>query len=186
MKDRTVAIGAFAFASFSVLSGLMVGVAGGAFGTYTAKVQPPPLAGSGLQLAGVHDTPVAYQVVIPPTPTWQMAELTTPRPQPTTTSTVAQIAGSPSTPAPTTDVPTVELPTSEPSTATSPTTEPIYTEALTTEPSTTTVTTRPAPQIAREAAGETPTEPAAPPLTTTTAPSAPTITIPPITTRPHR
>ena len=80
MDDRTVAIGALAIATVSAVSGLMIGAAGGAFGNRGPDVVPPPLTSEGLQAAGPYSAePATFQVFVPPTPTWQMAELTTPR-----------------------------------------------------------------------------------------------------------
>ncbi|NHU49152.1 hypothetical protein G9373_42130, partial [Rhodococcus sp. A14] len=80
MDDRTVAIGALAIATVSAVSGLMIGAAGGAFGNRGPDVVPPPLTSEGLQAAGPYSAaPATFQVFVPPTPTWQMADLTTPR-----------------------------------------------------------------------------------------------------------
>ncbi|MFD4369677.1 hypothetical protein [Rhodococcus sp. NPDC058521] len=83
MKDKTVAIGALGVAAFSVVSGLLVGAVGGAFGGDTKTVQAPPLVQVGLQQATAPTADPVNEIVVPPSPTWQVAAPTTPRPQTT-------------------------------------------------------------------------------------------------------
>ncbi|MDV7353408.1 hypothetical protein R4282_10365 [Rhodococcus oxybenzonivorans] len=187
MDDRTVAIGALAIAAVSAVSGIMVGAAGGVFDSSNAYVAPPPLSSEGLQAAGAYSAePATYQVFVPPTPTWQMADLTTPRAIPVTTepapTTTLPPAAAPLPPAPVATIvprPTVNVaPVIQPPVARAPVTQPPVTQpAVTRAP---VITTTEAPD-ARAAAGI-PAQPA--PTTTTT--TRPVITIPPVTTRPQR
>lgn len=187
MDDRTVAIGALAIAAVSAVSGLMVGAAGGVFDSSNAYVAPPPLSSEGLQAAGAYSAePATYQVFVPPTPTWQMADLTTPRAIPVTTepapTTTLPPAAAPLPPAPVATIvprPTVEVaPVIQPPVARAPVTQtPVTQPPATRAP---VITTTEAPD-ARAAAGI-PAQPA--PTTTTT--TRPVITIPPVTTRPQR
>ncbi|WP_072688253.1 hypothetical protein [Rhodococcus marinonascens] len=131
MDDRTVAIGALAVATFSVVFGLTIGATSGAFGIPGPPVLPPPITSEGLQAADpyIAETTTS-QVFVPPTPTWRMADLTTPRavppttrpipvttaPQPTLTSTLPVTTVLPvtttstSTPAITTTRPVITIP----------------------------------------------------------------------------
>lgn len=79
-------IGALAIAGFSVVSGLMAGAVGGAFGADTRTVEAPPLVQVGLQQASPVQTETAVQITVPPSPTWQVATPTTSRPHTTTPS----------------------------------------------------------------------------------------------------
>lgn len=79
-------LGALAIAGFSVVSGLMVGAVGGAFGADTRTVEAPPLVQVGLQQASPVHTETASQITVPPSPTWKVATPTTPRPHTTTPS----------------------------------------------------------------------------------------------------
>lgn len=81
-----MAIGALGVAAFSVVSGLLVGAVGGAFGGDTKTVQAPPLVQVGLQQATAPTADQVNEIVVPPSPTWQVAAPTTPRPQTTTSA----------------------------------------------------------------------------------------------------
>ncbi|ROZ44719.1 hypothetical protein EEB13_27535 [Rhodococcus sp. WS3] len=103
MRDRTVMVGALTVAGISVASGFLFGGAAGAFGGGPI-VTPPALVSTvtvdslaDIEPASFYTSIVVPTVVIPPTPTWQVApELTAPRNVPltsvvasTTTSTTA-------------------------------------------------------------------------------------------------
>ncbi|QSE93976.1 hypothetical protein I1A62_14665 [Rhodococcus sp. USK10] len=182
MDDRTVAIGALAIATVSAVSGLMIGAAGGAFGSHGPAVAPPPLSSEGLQAAGPHSAePATFQVFVPPTPTWQMAELTTPRavtlttePAPVTTAPPPAPSTTPAPPPPppvrTTIAPPPPPP--PPTISLAPVTTPV------TRPPVVTTTEATVPPQAAVA-------PTLAPTTTTTTTTRPVITIPPVTTRPR-
>ncbi|MEN0139808.1 MAG: hypothetical protein AAGC80_31960 [Rhodococcus sp. (in: high G+C Gram-positive bacteria)] len=184
MDDRTVAIGALAIATVSAVSGLMIGAAGGAFGSRGPAVVPPPLTSEGLQAAGPYSAaPATFQVFVPPTPTWQMAELTTPRavtlttePAPVTTAPPPAPSTTPAPPPPPPVRTTVAPPPPPPPPTISlaPVTTPV------TRPPVVTATVPPPAAVA-------PSVGAAPTLapTTTTTTTRPVITIPPVTTRPR-
>ncbi|MFE5704069.1 hypothetical protein CJ179_45165 [Rhodococcus sp. ACS1] len=180
MDDRTVAIGALAIATVSAVSGLMIGAAGGAFGSRGPTVVPPPLSSEGLQAAGPYSAePATFQVFVPPTPTWQMAELTTPRvvtlptePAPVTTAPPPAPSTTPAPPPPppvrTTLAPPPPPP--PPTISLAPVTTPVTRPPIVT---TTEATVPPQAAVA----------PTLAPTTTTT--TRPVITIPPVTTRPR-
>ncbi|MCQ4122000.1 hypothetical protein [Rhodococcus tibetensis] len=184
MDDRTVAIGALAIATVSAVSGLMVGAAGGVFDSTNAYVAPPPLSSEGLQAAGAYSAePATYQVFVPPTPTWQMAELTTPRAVPVTTEPAPTTTTLPPAAAPPPPAPVVTTIVPRPTVSVAPITQPPVTRAPVTQPPVTrapVITTTEAPD-ARIAAGI-----PAPPAPTTSTTTRPVITIPPVTTRPQR
>ncbi|MDF3308565.1 hypothetical protein P3H15_26465 [Rhodococcus sp. T2V] len=181
MDDRTVAIGALAIATVSAVSGLMIGAAGGAFGSRGPTVVPPPLSSEGLQAAGPYSAePATFQVFVPPTPTWQMAELTTPR-----------VVTLPTEPAPVTTAP----PPASSTTSAPPPPPPVRTTLAPPPPPppptislapVTTPVTRP-PIVTTTEATVPPQAAVAPTLapTTTTTTTRPVITIPPVTTRPR-
>ncbi|MBC2639029.1 MULTISPECIES: hypothetical protein [unclassified Rhodococcus (in: high G+C Gram-positive bacteria)] len=181
MDDRTVAVGALAIATVSAVSGLMIGAAGGAFGSRGPAVVPPPLTSEGLQAAGTYQAEPAkttFQVFVPPTPTWQMAELTTPRAVTLTTEPAPVTTAPPPAPSTTTTAPppppvrTTIVP--PPIATVAPVTTPVtHAPVITTTEETMSTTEVTTPRIA-----------AAPPVTTTTT-TRPVITIPPITTRPR-
>ncbi|MGW5152134.1 hypothetical protein [Rhodococcus koreensis] len=179
MDDRTVAIGALAIATVSAVSGLMIGAAGGAFGSRGPTVVPPPLSSEGLQAAGPYSAePATFQVFVPPTPTWQMAELTTPR-----------VVTLPTEPAPVTTAP----PPAPSTTSAPPPPPPVRTTLAPPPPPppptislapVTTPVTRP-PIVTTTEATVPPQAAVAPTTTTTTTTTRPVITIPPVTTRPR-
>ncbi|UOT02342.1 hypothetical protein MPY17_25690 [Rhodococcus opacus] len=183
MDDRTVAIGALAIATVSAVSGLMIGAAGGAFGNRGPEVVPPPLTSEGLQAAGPYSAaPATFQVFVPPTPTWQMADLTTPRavtlttePAPVTTAPPPATSTTPAPPPPPPVRTTVAPP--PPTISLAPVTTPV------TRPPVITTTEQTVPRIAAPPTAS-PAEPTLPPVTTTTT-TRPVITIPPVTTRPR-
>ncbi|WP_043824314.1 hypothetical protein [Rhodococcus opacus] len=174
MDDRTVAIGALAIATVSAVSGLMIGAAGGAFGSRGPAVVPPPLTSEGLQAAGPYSAaPATFQVFVPPTPTWQMADLTTPRavtlttePAPVTTAPAPAPSTTPAPPPPPPVRTTIAPP--PPTISLAPVTTPV------TRPPVVTATVPPPAAVA----------PTLAPTTTTTT-TRPVITIPPVTTRPR-
>ncbi|MFF2114251.1 hypothetical protein [Rhodococcus koreensis] len=184
MDDRTVAIGALAIATVSAVSGLMIGAAGGAFGSRGPTVVPPPLSSEGLQAAGPYSAePATFQVFVPPTPTWQMAELTTPRvvtlptePAPVTTAPPPAPSTTPAPPPPPPPPPPVRTtlapppPPPPPTISLAPVTTPVTRPPIVT---TTEATVPPQAAVA----------PTLAPTTTTT--TRPVITIPPVTTRPR-
>ncbi|MEV0948201.1 hypothetical protein [Rhodococcus sp. NPDC049939] len=136
MNDRTIAIGALAVATFSTVFGLTIGVAGGAFGSPGPPVLPPPITSKGLQSAVSHTSETTTsQVVIPPTPTWRMADLETERAIPSTRKPVSSTNTPPHTLRSTPPVAT-ELPvTTGTSTPAITTTRPVITiPPLTTRP----------------------------------------------------
>ncbi|NLG55153.1 MAG: hypothetical protein GX542_05830 [Rhodococcus sp.] len=86
MKDKTVLTGAAALATLFITSGLAFGAGGGAFGSTHTYVQAHPLTSPRSQYTEVYlAQPANNPVYIPPTPTWQIAPLTTQRPRPTFT-----------------------------------------------------------------------------------------------------
>ncbi|MFC9835871.1 hypothetical protein ACFVKB_18970 [Rhodococcus sp. NPDC127530] len=183
MDDRTVAIGALAIATVSAVSGLMIGAAGGAFGSRGPAVVPPPLTSEGLQSGGPHSAaPATFQVFVPPTPTWQMADLTTPRavtlttePAPVTTAPPPAPSTTPAPPPPPVRATVAPPP---PTISLAPVTTPV------TRPPVVTTIEQTAPRIAAPPSAA-PAEPTLPPVTTTTTTTRPVITIPPVTTRPR-
>ncbi|WP_084385771.1 hypothetical protein [Rhodococcus sp. WMMA185] len=137
MNDRTVLIGALAVATISTVFGLTVGIAGGAFGNPGPPVLPPPITSEGLQSATPYATETATsEVVIPPTPTWRMADLTTERAIPRTRNPVPSTTVSPtrtSRPPTSTVLPATTAATSTPTITT---TRPVITiPPVTTRPS---------------------------------------------------
>ncbi|RZK96378.1 MAG: hypothetical protein EOP30_00465 [Rhodococcus sp. (in: high G+C Gram-positive bacteria)] len=184
MDDRTVAIGALAIATVSAVSGLMIGAAGGAFGSRGPAVVPPPLTSEGLQAAGPYSAEPAkstFQVFVPPTPTWQMADLTTPRavtlptePAPVTTAPPPAPSTTPAPPPPPPARTTIAPP---PTIAVAPVTTPVP------RPPVVTTTEQTPPQVAAPPPASA-TQPTLPPVTTTTT-TRQVITIPPLTTRPR-
>ncbi|WP_092807489.1 hypothetical protein [Rhodococcus globerulus] len=112
MRDRTVMVGALTVAGVSVASGFLFGGAAGAFGGGGPIVTPPALVSTvtvdslaDIEPASFYTSIVVPTVVIPPTPTWQVApELTAPRNVPltsvvasTTTSTTTESSTSSTT-----------------------------------------------------------------------------------------
>ncbi|MGV9863586.1 hypothetical protein [Rhodococcus koreensis] len=182
MDDRTVAIGALAIATVSAVSGLMIGAAGGAFGSRGPTVVPPPLSSEGLQAAGPYSAePATFQVFVPPTPTWQMAELTTPRvvtlptePAPVTTAPppASSTTSAPPPPPPVRTTLAPPPPPPPPTISLAPVTTPVTRPPIVT---TTEATVPPQAAVA----------PTLAPTTTTTTTTRPVITIPPVTTRPR-
>lgn len=117
-----MAIGALAIAGFSVVSGILVGAVGGAFGTETRTVEAPPLVQVGLQQASLPQSQTVNPVIVPPSPTWKVATPTTPRPTTTTPSpTPAPEASEPSStdeaPSTMADATTTSDPESSPTTS---------------------------------------------------------------------
>lgn len=103
MKDRTVVVGAAAVAALALSTGLVFGGAAGAFGPGGPVVTPPALTSTltvdsiaGIEPAALYSTVAIPTVVIPPTPTWRIAdEAITPRNQPlvvTTTETTTTVS----------------------------------------------------------------------------------------------
>ncbi|MDJ0395258.1 hypothetical protein QMK17_18180 [Rhodococcus sp. G-MC3] len=89
MRDKVIAVSAVAVAGLAVTVGLTIGALGGAFDDSDTKVAPPALR-SDLSTA-VNAT--SSGIVVPPSPTWQVAVPTTPRVTTTTpapSSTTAQ------------------------------------------------------------------------------------------------
>lgn len=85
MKDRTVLAGAGALAALLVTSGLAFGAGGGAFGNAHTYVAAVPLSTSELDAAQpyIAAQPAPQAVLIPPSPTWRIAPVTSQRPKPT-------------------------------------------------------------------------------------------------------
>ncbi|KAB2581965.1 hypothetical protein BS297_28185 [Rhodococcus erythropolis] len=157
MKDRTVMIGAVAVAALSLTSGLVFGGAAGAFGSGGPVVKPPALVSSvsvesvaGIEPAAFYSSVAVPTVVIPPTPTWRIADETTaPRNQPlvvTATSTSsATTATSTTTP--------VSSTTTASATATSSPTATATTTKSSTTPVVTTGSTPPVVEVSPVLAG---------------------------------
>nr|WP_296773654.1 hypothetical protein [Rhodococcus sp. (in: high G+C Gram-positive bacteria)] len=87
MRDKVIAVSAVAIAGVAVVVGLTIGALGGAFDDSGAKVAPPALR-SDLSTAV---SATSSGIVVPPSPTWQVAVPTTPRvttttPTPSTTT----------------------------------------------------------------------------------------------------
>lgn len=80
MRDKVIALSAVTIAGIAVAAGLTIGALGGAFDDSNEKVQPPALR-SDLSTA-VSATSVSV-ITVPPSPTWQVAVPTTPRPETT-------------------------------------------------------------------------------------------------------
>lgn len=86
MRDKVIAISAVAIAGVAVAVGLTIGALGGAFDSSDQKVQPPALRSD---LSAAVSTAATSAITVPPSPTWQVAVPTTPKPttiEPTTTS----------------------------------------------------------------------------------------------------
>ncbi|CCQ13493.1 putative uncharacterized protein [Rhodococcus sp. AW25M09] len=82
MRDRMIAFAAVASAGVAVAVGLTIGAMGGAFDDTSQTVRPPALKSDNLN--SVSTTPTSTIVIVPPSPTWRVAEPTTPRPTTTT------------------------------------------------------------------------------------------------------
>ena len=194
MKDKTVMIGALTLASLFVTSGLAVGAVGGVFGRDDVYVPPPPLATADLQQGDSYTAePVTRAVVVPPSPTWRVADVTAPRPQPTFAAVDAVAA---ELPAPEPPPGPAEPPAVEPPAVEQATVEPVAPTTVTIPPSppaeppvaqapvATAPPAAPAPPVATAppVAAERPPQP---PAVTTTTTTRPVVTMPPITTRPR-
>lgn len=78
MRDRVIATAAVASAGLAVAVGFVIGSLGGAFDDSSRTVRPPALRSEN---AGSFDaTTSSTIVVVPPSPSWQIAVPTTPRP----------------------------------------------------------------------------------------------------------
>ena len=82
MRDKVIASAAVASAGLAVAVGLTIGALGGAFDDTSETVRPPALKSD--SLSSVEITPSSTIVIVPPSPTWQVAEPTTARPTTTT------------------------------------------------------------------------------------------------------
>ncbi|MCZ4076932.1 hypothetical protein O1W68_03160 [Rhodococcus sp. H36-A4] len=86
MRDKVIAVSAVAIAGVAIAVGLTIGAVGGAFTDTTTTVQPPALR-SDLSSAARAAPPTG--ITVPPSPTWEVAVPTTPKPtttpEPTTT-----------------------------------------------------------------------------------------------------
>lgn len=82
MRDKVIALAAVASAGVAVTVGLVIGVLGGAFDDSSQDVRPPALKSDSSN--SVQMSPTSAIVVVPPSPTWQVAVPTTAKP-PTTT-----------------------------------------------------------------------------------------------------
>lgn len=82
MRDKVIASAAVASAGLAVAVGLTIGALGGAFDDTSQTVRPPALKSD--SLSSVESTPTSTIVIVPPSPTWQVAVPTTARPTTTT------------------------------------------------------------------------------------------------------
>lgn len=82
MRDKVIALAAVASAGVAVTVGLVIGALGGAFDDSSQDVRPPALKSD--SLSSVQASLTSAIVVVPPSPTWQVAVPTTAKP-PTTT-----------------------------------------------------------------------------------------------------
>ncbi|OZC75314.1 hypothetical protein CH251_11190 [Rhodococcus sp. 06-462-5] len=82
MRDKVIASAAVASAGLAVAVGLTIGALGGAFDDSSQTVRPPALKSD--SLSSVESTPTSTIVIVPPSPTWQVAVPTTARPTTTT------------------------------------------------------------------------------------------------------
>ena len=82
MRDKVIASAAVASAGVAVAVGLTIGALGGAFDDSSETVRPPALKSD--SLSSVETTPTSTIVIVPPSPTWQVAVPTTARPTTTT------------------------------------------------------------------------------------------------------
>lgn len=86
MRDKAIALSGVAIAGLAVVVGLTIGAAGGAFDDDNGKVQPPALRSD---LGSAVLSTATSAITVPPSPSWRVAEPTTPRvttSQPTTTA----------------------------------------------------------------------------------------------------
>ncbi|MDI9894379.1 hypothetical protein QM797_06530 [Rhodococcus sp. IEGM 1381] len=82
MRDKVIALAAVASAGVAIAVGLTIGALGGAFDDTNQTVRPPALKSD--NLSSVVASPSSTIVVVPPSPTWQVAVPTTARPTTTT------------------------------------------------------------------------------------------------------
>ncbi|WP_247596209.1 MULTISPECIES: hypothetical protein [unclassified Rhodococcus (in: high G+C Gram-positive bacteria)] len=83
MRDKVIAVSAVAIAGVAVAVGLTIGALGGAFADTTTTVQPPALRSD---LSSAARAAPSAGVLVPPSPTWEVAVPTTPKPTTTTTT----------------------------------------------------------------------------------------------------
>jgi len=160
MKDRTVMIGAVAVAALSLTSGLVFGGAAGAFGAGGPVVKPPTLVSSvsvesvaGIEPAAFYSSVAVPTVVIPPTPTWRIADETTaPRNQPLVVTATSTSSATSTTTAASTTTP-VSSTTTASATATSSPTATATTTKTSTTPVVTTGSTPPVVEVSPVLAG---------------------------------
>ncbi len=86
MRDKAIALSGAAIAGLAVVVGLAIGAAGGAFDDDSGSVRPPALRSD---LGSAVISTASSAITVPPSPTWRVAEPTTPRvttTEPTTTT----------------------------------------------------------------------------------------------------
>lgn len=88
MRDKIIALSVVASAGLAVIVGLGIGALGGAFDDSTRTVSPPALRSDGLSSAAstTGESTDDGIVLVPPSPTWQVAVPTTPRVTPPETT----------------------------------------------------------------------------------------------------
>ncbi|WP_328810706.1 hypothetical protein [Rhodococcus sp. NBC_00294] len=96
MRERAAVAVVMGIAAAALAGGLTVAAAGGVFDADVRRVSPPPIDGT---VAVVGSLTYAPTIEVPPSPTWQIAPVTTPRPTttPPPTTTAATTADEPTT-----------------------------------------------------------------------------------------